>query len=414
MYKIEIKIIISIIFFTIFIVGLERYQLSENITKQFIESKKSKNRLLLNTISPVVSLNISFGLSDAYKEYLERIVEQNSDLEYIRLIDIYDNILYTYKRYPQTQVKKESFNYCTKDVLDDITGEKIATLQLQFSNKDFETMKKKNKEITINITIVTLVLLFFFVLYIKSVFKHLKRLTNDVLLYDPKKNNYPLKRMDTHDEISIVHNAIITMVTKISSYTNKLDKLNASLEEKVQERTKELEASNNELKLLAATDPLSKLYNRRYFTNASEHILDIAKRNKTALSIIMLDIDDFKHVNDTYGHKVGDDVIVIIAKILQKYSRASDVVCRFGGEEFIILTPETDISGAKVIAEKIRVEIEKEMININTVELRLTVSMGISQVDNDKDYNIEASIHRADKALYEAKESGKNKICTKL
>ena len=174
-----------------------------------------------------------------------------------------------------------------------------------------------------------------------------------------------------------------------------------------------MEKVNNELKLLADTDPLSKLYNRRYFTKASKHILEIAKRNKTDLSIIMLDIDDFKFVNDTYGHSVGDDVIITVSCILQEYSRHSDIVCRFGGEEFIILTPETNNDGAMVIAEKIRSEVEKKVIFINDIKLKFTVSIGISQVIIDKDYNIEATIHRADKALYQAKETGKNKVCIK-
>ena len=243
--------------------------------------------------------------------------------------------------------------------------------------------------------------------------KNLKKLTKDVLLYDPKKNNFPLIRVDNNDEISMVQNAIVSMVSRINTYTNMLDKLNFSLEEKVKERTKELEDSNRELKLLASTDPLTKLYNRRYFTKTSAHILDITKRNKTDLSIIMLDIDDFKHINDTYGHKVGDNVIVGISNILQESSRNSDIVCRFGGEEFIILTPETNIDGARVVAQKIRSDIEKNLMYINNVELKVTVSIGISQVINDKDYNIEASIHRADEALYQAKETGKNRVCVK-
>ena len=415
MNKIEIKIIISIVLFTIFIVGLERYQFSENVVEQFVESKKSKNKLLIDTITPIVSLNLSLGLKDAYIDYLEKIVVQNRDLEYIKLTDVENNVLYMYLKNHQVKLVKKvkGFNYCTKDVLDEITEDKLGSIKLQFSNKDYENMLKRNRDITINISVVTFILLIIFILYVKRVFKHLKRLTKDVLQYDPKKNNFPLNRVDGNDEISMVHNAITSMVEKINSYTNMLDKLNLSLEEKVKDRTRKLENSNNELKLLASTDPLTKLFNRRYFTKTSEHILDITKRNNTDLSIIMLDIDDFKSVNDTYGHKVGDDVIVAVANILEEFSRNSDIVCRFGGEEFIILTPETNFKGAMVVAEKIRLEVENKTININDVELKFTVSIGISQVINDKDYNIEASIHRADEALYEAKKSGKNKAVNK-
>ena len=176
------------------------------------------------------------------------------------------------------------------------------------------------------------------------------------------------------------------------------------LEEEISKRTWELQ-------LLASTDPLTQLYNRRYFTEIADSILDISKRNKTDLSIMMLDIDDFKHINDSCGHALGDKVIVMVARIMQECSRKSDVVCRWGGEEFIILFPQTDMEGARVIAEKIRVKIENQVIRLSTDEdLTFTVSTGVSRVDIEKDNNLESSINRADKALYKAKEMGKNRV----
>jgi diguanylate cyclase (GGDEF)-like protein len=168
-----------------------------------------------------------------------------------------------------------------------------------------------------------------------------------------------------------------------------------------------------ELKVLASTDSMTKLYNRRYFSNISEHILDLAKRDNTDTSVIMLDIDKFKIVNDTYGHKVGDEVIISLAQKLQELSRKSDIVCRFGGEEFVILLPETAINGALTISEKIKSEIENTVIPLaNEKELKFTVSIGVSQVNNKEDMNIETPIYRADKALYQAKENGRNTICS--
>ncbi len=169
---------------------------------------------------------------------------------------------------------------------------------------------------------------------------------------------------------------------------------------------------NQKLQLLASTDPMTKLYNRRYFTEMSESLLDLAKRNKTDTAIIMLDIDKFKNVNDIYGHKVGDDVIVSLSLILREQSRKSDIVSRWGGEEFVILLPETNVDGALVIAEKIRKVTEDSRIKLeNKQELKFTISLGISKFYHETDTNIEASINRADEALYEAKESGRNKVC---
>ena len=166
------------------------------------------------------------------------------------------------------------------------------------------------------------------------------------------------------------------------------------------------------LKLLADTDPMTHLYNRRYFTKVSESLLESAKRNKTDLSVLMLDIDKFKNINDAYGHEVGDDVIITLASILQEKSRKSDILSRWGGEEFVILLDATNIDGALVVSEKIRKVVEELVIKMEDAqELKFTVSIGVSQINIEKELSLEDSINRADKALYEAKESGRNKVC---
>ena len=177
---------------------------------------------------------------------------------------------------------------------------------------------------------------------------------------------------------------------------------------------KELEykAMVEELKLLASTDPMTKLYNRRYFTKISEHTLDLSKREKQNLSVIMLDIDKFKNINDTYGHGVGDEVIINLANKLIDHQRKSDVVCRYGGEEFVILLPNTSLDGAKIVAEKIRQDIESLTMKFPlNGDLKFTVSLGISQVNIESENNIELALKRADDALYTAKESGRNSVC---
>ena len=183
------------------------------------------------------------------------------------------------------------------------------------------------------------------------------------------------------------------------------------LEEKVKQRTLDLEVAKDELKLLASTDPLTKLYNRRYFSEVSENIFNLLKRERSTLSLMMLDVDNFKFVNDTYGHQAGDRVIITIANILLEFTRKSDVVCRFGGEEFIVLLPHTDEKSTLLIAENIRASIEKESIKIGeNSTVSVTVSLGISNVDFTEDKDIEVAIRNADDALYAVKNSGKNSI----
>lgn len=174
---------------------------------------------------------------------------------------------------------------------------------------------------------------------------------------------------------------------------------------------KRLAASRDELERQALTDPMTKLYNRRYLSEITGHMLGLMRRNQTRLTVVMLDIDKFKSVNDTYGHQVGDDVIIKLAQTLQKFTRTSDLLFRLGGEEFLILLPETTIDGGYALAETLRSEVEKLSMPLgDSIELRFTVSLGLSEVKSDE-RNFDAAMTRADTALYKAKESGRNRVC---
>jgi len=180
----------------------------------------------------------------------------------------------------------------------------------------------------------------------------------------------------------------------------------------MQNLIQELEESHKDMELLASQDHMTKLYNRRYFSEISTTILKLAKRNKTNLSILMLDIDKFKNINDTYGHPVGDDVIIALADLLKELSRESDIACRFGGEEFLILLPQTSIDGAYAIGEKIRQHVEDLVITLeDNSPLKFTISVGVAETDLETEDNLEKTIHKADDALYDAKEGGRNKVC---
>lgn len=177
-------------------------------------------------------------------------------------------------------------------------------------------------------------------------------------------------------------------------------------------RELQLKSYQEELKLLASIDPMTKLYNRRYFNEMAKNILQIDKRHEDELSLVMLDIDKFKKVNDAYGHAVGDEVIISVADTLRKHQRKSDVICRYGGEEFVILLPLTSLNDAVFVAEKMRKYIKSNIVSIGNVEsLKVTVSMGVSQVDVKNELNIEAALSRADQALYDAKHSGRDRVC---
>ena len=166
-----------------------------------------------------------------------------------------------------------------------------------------------------------------------------------------------------------------------------------------------------ELKELSHRDYLTNLYNRRYFNAFSEKFLNCVEQECDQVNIIMLDIDNFKKINDTYGHSIGDEVIKLLASLLQDSTRENDIVFRLGGEEFAILLPSTGEDKASKIATELRIIIENNDFKIARDKyIRLTVSLGISCVNFEKDSDILASLDRADQALYQAKSEGRNRV----
>ncbi|WP_339132824.1 MAG: diguanylate cyclase [Candidatus Electrothrix sp. GW3-4] len=161
-----------------------------------------------------------------------------------------------------------------------------------------------------------------------------------------------------------------------------------------------------ELKQIAITDDLTGVFNRRKLEDVMCYEMDLAQRKKHALSILMLDIDHFKQVNDTYGHQAGDAVLVETARLIQHCLRTSDYVIRYGGEEFLACLPKTSLQAAADIADRLRRQIAEQTFSAVG---RITVSIGIAEYTYGE--NREAYIRRADEQLYAAKQGGRNRVC---
>lgn len=181
---------------------------------------------------------------------------------------------------------------------------------------------------------------------------------------------------------------------------------------KLSQINKKLYQSQEELREQTYRDPLTNLYNRRYFYNMAADAVHTRKRENKDIGVILIDIDNFKIINDSYGHPVGDEVIKNLASTLVKNTRDSDIVARIGGEEFAILLPYISLEETIFVAEKIRKIVENDVFKIdNTTVLKYTISSGVDSV-LEGDEKIEASLKRADKALYKAKKRGRNQVCT--
>lgn len=178
---------------------------------------------------------------------------------------------------------------------------------------------------------------------------------------------------------------------------------------RLKESQQALAEANKNLALLASTDSLTKSYNRRHFFHLGDLELEKAKRHNQPLSVVMLDVDYFKSINDDYGHAVGDTALIRLAELCESVGRNSDIVGRLGGEEFALCCPGTDHDGAKILAERLRQAVEDMTITMEGITLTFTISAGVVTAHED-DHTLGSLLKRADELLYKAKKSGRN--CT--
>lgn len=172
----------------------------------------------------------------------------------------------------------------------------------------------------------------------------------------------------------------------------------------IKDRSEELLSS------LATTDPLTEIFNRRGFLDLAGRKIALAKRSKKPISILMCDIDHFKRINDNYGHDGGDKILKELTKIFRSVLRESDLLGRWGGEEFIILTPDTGIDGALELAKKLNSMVADLPIAYFESVISITISIGVTEWEYDEDFS--QTIIRADQALYQSKIAGRNRVET--
>jgi len=182
-------------------------------------------------------------------------------------------------------------------------------------------------------------------------------------------------------------------------YTNKISDYEKTLHEK-----------NESLEWLASTDGLTGIMNKRIFDEVSKHYFETVHRDQQELSLLMLDLDNFKVINDTYGHQIGDLILIQFAESIKPLLRKSDVFARIGGEEFAVLLFKTEISGAHILADKIHQEVKKISVECRENDISVTTSIGISHYEKT-DVSFEEIVSRADSALYQAKKKGRDQTC---
>jgi diguanylate cyclase (GGDEF)-like protein len=191
-----------------------------------------------------------------------------------------------------------------------------------------------------------------------------------------------------------------------------MDEINEKLQTEIQERKwaeKQLRKSESKFRSLAVVDSLTGLYNRHHFYSIGQQEVERSLRFDLSLSLLMMDIDHYKDINDTYGHRAGDYVLSQLGELIAQEIRKIDIACRYGGEEFVILLPETDLEKAQNAAERIRAKIMGQKIEYEKHEINITASIGIVTL-SDKAKTVEDLLGQADEAMYKAKEKGRNQV----
>lgn len=190
--------------------------------------------------------------------------------------------------------------------------------------------------------------------------------------------------------------------------------LNQQLEKRVADRTQELRASNQILEKMALTDPLTALPNRRAIDLIARKELLRRSRNGSPMAVGLIDADRFKLINTNFLHPGGDHALVCLARVLQHTLRTTDAVGRIGGEEFLVIAPETDRGGAEILSERLRRAVESEIIDYNGDRIPLTISLGFVVVEGSQSVTYDALREVASEALNEAKSEGRNRTCLRV
>jgi diguanylate cyclase (GGDEF)-like protein len=182
------------------------------------------------------------------------------------------------------------------------------------------------------------------------------------------------------------------------------------MQESLERAKADLERANVDLERLATTDYVTGLINRRLASALFEREVVRSRRACTPLAAILMDLDRFKAINDTYGHEAGDAVLRGVAPAIAARLRTSDIVARYGGDEFLFVLPDTDVPGAELLAEEVRRLVQRTPVKHGAAELAVTVSLGLAVLEPGQHLTVDQLVRRADEAMYRAKKLGGNRV----
>jgi len=374
------------------------------------EDFTNRHQIVLELIKQITSNSIFSEEYDDLQQYIEQI-SLDPEILNISIINL-DNIIIADSDFqkvgqePVSHIASENHYWETRRL------PKMGLIEVGFSLTRIKTQLQKAKHMGIGLALTGMFIIAIGGLSFGFLLTH--KLGSLTRIISKFKDSGKYVRIDVtgNDEIATLSHAFNHMSNKINDYISRIQSDKDLLEIRVAERTEELETAtsklidaNQQLKNLSITDHLTQVYNRIKVEDQLESEKQRFERYETIYSIILLDIDKFKQVNDTYGHNVGDKVLVSVASLLKKNIRNTEILGRWGGEEFIIICPESELKSASLLAEKLRKIIEHNSFDVIG---HITCSFGVAQAR--KNEFTKELIKRSDIALYKAKEDGRNRV----
>lgn len=399
----------------------------------FLEGVTGIDVTLSTIIDTLLSLKLPFDGSSMILNKDGHIVVMGEKME--GFLKIKENYTYDYKnkKIEKTVLKNDKsniLNYKDKnfvEVLKNVIGNKSYPHEITLNEKKYmlfikkieitdwflislipeeniisEVKKLEEQNLYLGYFIIGFIIVFYilFFIYLYKKAKNFVETINNPLL----KIVYFTKFLGSKKNIKQLEHCGIEEIDSLNDNFN-------NLAQELDKRTKRLiqsESKRKENEKLANTDQLTKVYNRRFLEDFSNRYMKIVKREHNTLSLLLIDIDDFKTVNDTYGHDVGDRVIKLLVKRLKTSIRDNDIIVRLGGDEFLVLLPSTPLENAKKVGKKI-LDVVNSLNEFENEELKFTITIGSSEYKKS-DLHINEMINRADNALYKAKKLGKNQV----
>ena len=380
------------------------------VETQAKEDLDNRHRIVIELIQQISSNSIFSEEYDDLQQYIEQIA-QDPEIFNIAILNR-SGVIIAHSQFDKVGAKMPEklpslhHYWVTKRI------SKFGFLEIEFSLERLSEQLQKARQLGIGIAMAGMIVIAISGLMFGFLLTHKLGSLTKVISKFKESGEYSYVEISGSDEIATLSRAFNHMGNKINDYIDRIESDKNLLEVRVAERTKELEDAkkkmaevNSRLESMAVTDHLTGLFNRIKIEESMETEYLRRMRYRTNFSIVLLDIDKFKNVNDVHGHDVGDSTLVTLSKILSDHVRKIDIVGRWGGEEFIIVCPGTDINGAAILAENLRREIEKsEFDTVGT----LTCSFGVSEMRDDE--MLKELIKRSDVGLYLAKAQGRNRV----